>query len=41
MFFCVRRAPLRPHSRSWGDGPTGGVGRVPIVAIVRPIADVR
>ena len=34
ILMLIGAAPLWPHSRSWGYGPTGGLGLVLIVIVV-------
>jgi hypothetical protein len=40
ILLLIGAFPAWPHSRSWGYGPTGGVGVIVIVVIVLLIAGV-
>ncbi|MFL9993121.1 Protein of unknown function [Burkholderia sp. GAS332] len=40
ILLLIGAFPTWPHSRSWGYGPTGGLGIVVIVVIVLVIAGV-
>ena len=34
ILFLIGALPTWPHSRSWGYGPTGGLGLVVVVVLV-------
>jgi hypothetical protein len=40
ILLLIGAFPSWPHSRSWGYGPTGGIGIVVIVVIVLLVAGV-
>ncbi|WP_233834015.1 DUF3309 family protein [Paraburkholderia sp. ZP32-5] len=40
ILLLIGAFPAWPHSRSWGYGPTGGVGVIVVVVIVLLIAGV-